>query len=517
MSEDLLEHKEQIEDISSDNQEIGEATLRVLGVVQEKQKSSDAEQLEEKIKNKVEAAIKSCEFVSSPEINEAIKGFYTDHLRLKEAIKAVMEGDYSSDIFTQIAKADGYENWEKQLASKHPFYEHDGSYRPNIVPNAKIYSLQLALYVNSIADSKQEITKEQRLRMLRLAGQSINGLFTESSVGVSTLGEEDINEAANLADGLIEQAGTDELFYFGPSNRGNFTKGSSLRYSIVSAQEAFWSDVRPAGSLVFHGSSDMGGINLRGLMSRNQQLRETGTMVNNTALNFNGDTMHSVVPHFSEFYSMGEYSHGEQGGTLAIPLIKIITEAPYARDAHYAAVKQKPGSSHLITSPVMSRPTGYVGAGQPDYVDSQGQDRVFFSSADENGERLPDDYEISMFDKSNKPATYIILRGPRHTAERELHNLGVGYGFPERMIIEFPESEGTDLSEKLKQQKEAVESQVKELQSQYLEAYKSYGIIVPLRRGVFAQTFENMPEKSLKGRPSPKIYNKYTYGTGRNV
>jgi len=55
------------------------------------------------------------------------------------------------------------------------------------------------------------------------------------------------------------------------------------------------------------------------------------------------------------------------------------------------------------------------------------------------------------------------------------------------------------------------------LQQEYFAAYNGRGVVVPLRRGVFAQTFENMDTDDKKGRPAPTKYNAYTPGTGKRV
>jgi hypothetical protein len=57
-------------------------------------KISDSELLDQLINERVGRAMKSSEFVPTPEIEEAFKGFYTDHYTLQAAISAVAAGNY---------------------------------------------------------------------------------------------------------------------------------------------------------------------------------------------------------------------------------------------------------------------------------------------------------------------------------------------------------------------------------------------------------------------------------------
>jgi hypothetical protein len=98
--------------------------------------------------------------------------------------------------------------------------------------------------------------------------------------------------------------------------------------------------------------------------------------------------------------------------------------------------------------------------------------------------------------------------------EKALLGLGTGFGFPERIVIERPNKQGQLTYD---ERVAATAEVIKQVQQEYLEAYARYGVIIPLRRGVFAQAFENMDVQDVAGRRAPTIYNRYTYGTGKKI
>jgi hypothetical protein len=462
---------------------------------------TEVERLDTFIHDRAGEALEAIEFEATPELNEAVKGFYHDHYYLAGAVSAVAEGRYDSELFTAIVNDPNTQDWEKQIGTLYPSHTQDREYSS---PNARVAAYRLAKMAQEIDGTKahttEEQVKEQRFNALRQCGVALNQtLFREVAVGITTISDTEILLASELAQKIKAETNGRKIWEV-PADSVSFPDGDTVERLIKSDIETFWADTRHAGQLEFHGTGNLDGINLHGLMSRNQQVRKTGGMRAQTALNYGGDTMHSVVPHFSEFYGMGGYVMGESGGTIAVPLAKIINKAPYARDARYAMVLPKQDDTEeKVPMPTLTKPTGRVGAGKDDTFGKGGLDRVFFSSADETSDTLPDDYEIDLFDKSNKPATYIVDRTMTlHNPKRELHELGVGYGFPERLIVD-PDTD--------------VEVSIQKLQADYFEAYNHRGIVVPLRRGVFAQIFENLPVDQGKGRNKAKIYNRYTPGS----
>jgi hypothetical protein len=484
MSEDISVNS--VHDTNLPSQALTEATPEL----------SEVARLDSFIQERAGEAIRGCEFQETPQLKEALKGYYHDHYYLAGAIGAVIEGRYDSKLFDTILADPELEAWEKTLGSKTPQSIKD---REFLSPNASVAAYRLA---RMAVGMRAEASEDGHFNLLRQCGAAINeSLFQETSLGITTIGEDEIGLVSQLANKVKAAAGGRNIWE-AQTGRVSFSDGETVIRMIQDSKERFWADTRHAGQLEFHGSGDLGGINLHGMLSRNQQVKRTGNMRTQTVVNYGGGTMHSVVPHFSEFYGMGGYVMGDTGGTIVVPLIKIIDQAPFARDGEYAAMHLKEtGTEVLIPQPTLVSATGRVGAGQADTVGKGGRDRVFFSSPDETSGKLPDDYEINIHDKTNKPATYIVDRTlPDHNPKRELSELGMGYGLPDRLVIEV----GDD-----------VEGSIRDLQEQYLESYAHRGIVVPLRRGVFAQALENMPVEQIKGRNNPKIYNRYIPGSGK--
>lgn len=454
---------------------------------------SESEVLDEFIAERAKEAMNDCEFQSTPELQESIEGFYHDHFYLAGAIKAIAEGRFDSELFEAILRDPRIKDWERGLGESAPVSE---------IPNAITAAYRLARISQKIVGDQGQLSEEQmrerHVNALRHCGDALRiTLFRETSVGISTIGDSEVVLAQELATQVrsaASEAGFDE------SSKGwhRLPDPDNFPYLIGKSQEAFWDDTRHAGQLLFHGTSDLGEIHNRGAMSRNQQVRETGRMNAQTTVSDDGGrTMHSVVPHFSEFYGGHQYAAGERGGTFAIPLVKIIEQAPYARDAKYGLLIPKTNGVLDRVPSATRQSVGSSAAGEADEVGSRGPDRVFFASPDEESDTLPDDYVIKMNDKKGKPATYVV--NDNYTRSKmDVNNLGVGYGFAESLVIE----EGQES-----------EAPIRALQEEYQRQYASRGIVVPLRRGIFAQIFENHPVESEGRRRTASIYNRYTPGS----
>jgi hypothetical protein len=476
------------------------------GALQDAKAEAEVRTLDEFISTRTREALRSSEFQETPELRESIAGFYEDHYYLAAAIRSVTEGDYEAGVFTRILDNPKIMLWEKNLGSK-LLHEGDSGTMPS--PNVVVASYRIAKMVEDFTRTRTvlspEQAKERQFNILKQCGVALNDmLFNETSVGITTIGETEVATAKELAASLQNLAGG-RLINDVYNRRISFNSPQDVEGNIRRSIDTFWSDTRQAGQLEFHASPTMGSINQAGLMSRNQQVRTTGAMNAQTMVQIGtSGYMHSVVPHFSEFYGGGAYSQGEEGSSVAIPLINVIRVAPYARDAKYGLLVPKNDSViERVPQPTALSPVDSINAGRSDRVGNQGPDRVFFASPDERSDKLPDDYIIQLHDKNKRPPAYIINRNlDDETGRRELRLLGLGYGAPERLIIEKGQS---------------AEGSIKELQELYIRENAHYGIVVPMRRGVFAQNFENVNVDDKHGRSDANIYNKYSYGTEKRV
>jgi len=469
---------------------------------QETTERSESEVLDDFIAERVGEAMRNCEFESTPELQESIEGFYHDHFYLAGAIKAVAEGRFDSDLFQTILDDPRVKEWERKIGRRVPT-EQNGDVRQS--PNAATAAYRLAVMAQEIVGSQEQLSVEQMetrhlfaLKQCRAAVSSV--LLQETSVGITTVGDPE----AALVDGLSMQLAEVVDRIDNDDARWDALRRSDPRSAedkIKDTQYVFWSETRHAGQLLFHGTGDLGAIHGKGLMSRNEQVRRVGHMRAQTAVE--ADTvglMHSNVPHFSEFYS-GEYASDVGGGTLAIPLARVIEQAPFARDNKYGLVVPKSGAVLDRVPSATRKSVGSVGVGTNDDSGSSGEDRVFFASADEESETLPDNYVLSMGDKSKRPATYIVDQPLNERFKRAGTNwLGTGYGRPDRLTIESSNDDER-------------EAQIRSLQEAYEREYASQGIVVPLRSGVFAQIFENQSSSMGQGRREATIYNSYTPGS----
>jgi hypothetical protein len=472
------------------------------GALQDAKAEAENRSLDEFINTRTNEALRGLEFRETPELQESVHGFYEDHYHLATAIKAVAEGNYGAGIFTKILENPKTKGWERNLGSQ-LLHEGDTGVQPSA--NAVIAAYRIAEMAQDLARTESVLTPERakarQFNLLKQCGVALDDkLFRETSVGITTIGEGEVALAQELAASLQEQSGG-RLIVEMYNRNISFPSPEDVEGNIRRAIDTFWSDTRHAGQLEFHASTTIGGVNRLGLMSRNQQVRVKGSMTAQTMLQQGGSgLMHSVVPHFSEFYGGGQYGEGNEGGTVAIPLINIMREAPYARDAQYGLLIPKNDTvMEKVPKPTIKSPVDSVGVGRSDRVGATGPDRVFFASPDERSDRLPDDYTIKIYDKKRRPPVYIVDRNIEDkTGGRELRSLGLGYGAPERIVIEKGQTaEGT----------------IRELQELYIRENAHLGIVVPLRRGVFAQSFENVDVADAEGRAGATIYNRYEWGS----
>lgn len=459
----------------------------------------------EKLNARIGEALTSCEVEATPEVREAIKGFYEDHYSFAELIHKAIDGTFTPEECDTILD----KNVGKIIAAE----DVEGFIR--IPPTGRYVSEQLPS-VNHASTLLAAVTKEQlantdssraaELRKATLIHASllIEQLFNESSLPVTTIGEEETKIISDLFD-KIANAATNE-FPDASLNGDTLQWGKSWMYAssepkqklisrVERTRDEFWSDTRMAGQLVYHNTGHLDGVAVSGgLMSRLQQKRELGEMRTTTPGADGRGLHHSVVPHFSEEYSPTTYKGGDRtrgslvsSGTVAVPLVNIIEVAPFARDAQYAMVTVK-AIETLDKVPVHDAVGDPAVDGQ-DRPGRDGGDRVFFASPTQSGDKLPDEYVIRL--NGSRPQatrnTLIFFGNEEISASPEY---GLGERFADRLHIP-DRSQAPNL--------------IKELQRECIQLNQGK-IVVPLRRGVFDFIPEGMEWAPGYRAPQTKSY-----------
>lgn len=460
------------------------------------------------LKERIQEAYKSCEIKLSPEVMEALQGYYTDHYKLADIIGVACGDDITEEELKALLER------EDGVVEKSHFDDFVKAYNYasfSAPPSAESAVRILAhLKLREIQAQTEEDRSIAKDLLLRCASASLQEtLFQETSLGITTLKDDDIDIIENLFSRIVEASSDTSADLVESHRDGNSIEwpinNGKIRHrlpnykhilqNIQNKKDRFWEDCRMAGQLELHNTGHMPLITQRGniLLPRTEQHRRYGTMHVQTAV---GDQMHSVVPHFAERLDTGRgykiagnhhlyktETEGRGGATILIPLADIIRVAPYARDAHYAVVEQKDPTKRLVDQPTTHHLES-IGVGEPDREGSQGKDRVFFASSKlEDG---PDAYEIKM----GSASTILFIGDDLKGSE----GYGSGDGFPQIRRAVNPEEASYEVD---KAQKDTLEQ----------PAYKGK-VVVPLRRHIFNFIPENMNTAyNTAGRKAP-TYNR---------
>lgn len=440
---------------------------------------------------RIEDAITNCEIATSPESKEAIRDYYEDHYRLASTIHNIVSGE-------QIDHSDYDQSLtDTPFTMRNHFIklnEADANYREN--PDSSSVKMELV-----------ETTVE-----------AMNDLFTESSLGIITLSTAEMTKRLALIDQVsafaeslgfaIERPnyGYDkddpqiEVIIRPGAKRGAGNRTVSILAgapTVKSAVKQFQGDIRNAGQLEYHSSAHIGQIiESGGIMPRNEQARKNGShTVGSSRYEIYRGHHHSNVPHFSEIMAeRPEYtdiSDGSevplQSGTIAIPLARIIKEAPYARDALFGIVTIDESKSEYVPPQKSITTVGTIGAGSPDRVgDSTGPDRVFFSSHKDNADSSPDSYKIDVVGQEAGPSTVIFI-------------------YEDGAFNQVPLPQGEQFPRIIRVMKtDSLSKKRREIQKEADEKYEGM-VIIPLRRDVFEFRPENAPYGAYENR-SPARY-----------
>ncbi len=484
--------------------EIGNEALEdaELDVISPTESYSDPEKLNQRIGE----ALASCEVEETPEVHEAIKGFYEDHYLFAELIDKAVGGTLTlEECDTVLVKNVGNIITAEDVDSfiKIP---HTGRYSSEQLPSVNHASTLLAAVAKEqLANTDSNRASDLRKATLIQTSLLLEQLFNESALPVTTVGEEEAKIINDLFDKIAAASTTefsdavlagDTLSWGNGITYASSASKQELITRLEQTRSEFWSDTRMAGQLLYHNTGHLDDIaKSGGLMSRLEQKRRTGVMNTQTREASHGEH-HSVVPHFSETYDPWGYKitkgvKGEDGhvstGTIAIPLANMIEAAPYARDAQYAVVTAKTEGT-LEKVPIHDT-VGTIGVGGADEPGESGSDRVFFASATQTGDKAPDEY-ILKNGGPRMPETRntLIFVGDEEIAASPTY--GLGERFPDRLLIP-KEYQAAEL--------------IKVLQDRYIDMNRGK-IVVPLRRGVFDFIPENMEWASSYRAPQTKSY-----------
>lgn len=462
-------------------------------------------------------------FEVTPELEGNIRDFFTDNYALAGDIETILTEDLanlsaaermarSRELQTEV------DNHFMDPANFNKHYESALIYG-NMPPAIShlIRPFLARLHQDRLANPEDEHLKLIEIMML---AKSVEGLFAEPSVAISTVGEQERSTVAKLAQKLstkIEDSG-----YF--DHNGGVINGLQAPRSINmyavrnpdtfinKAEETFWNDCRYAGQLLFHNSGDMPRSRHRGeLLPRRMQQVHNGEMHIQTAER-SGSSLHSPMIHWSEQFSADEYKGpaGSSGGTIAMPLWKIIHTAPYARDAHYGRLKVKADKADDFKEKVrLIDTTGNIGLGSFDYQGYVGTDRTFYSSPhdvepDAPVEEAPDGHSFKL---NRSDYAVVIGEDEMYTAMQS----GLGESFPTPFGIDVPSmpdrntwvfmsSEERHTFQETRQK--AIDDRIRELQHESAARWPDE-FVVPLRSGVME--FDIGDDGRYEGRNSAKF------------
>ena len=464
----------------------------------------------EKLQARIDKAVEAVEVEPTPEVIEAITGYYTDHYELAGVIDDILSGSLSSDVVDALLERRSVVSQDKfPKASRALDYASGGA-----MPNAESESQFLAYLWREYNAQDQGPKKDKAYdRLMRAVGHGIGSIFSESSLPRTTTDDQEIDIVVSLQDRYIntverlvqESEGKHPPTTSAVVSEGrvvawpyNFSAGVDapdwppeprwhrLEYkhkppdrekyasSVEYAKQAVWDDSRHAGQLLYHNTGHFGDMSRSGyLRPRTEQFRQQGEMRIQMASH---EKMHSVVPHWSEEYDPRGYKMGDTRdasrqtgtGTVAVAIGDVVGEAAYARDAKFGIVVPRENSDPDVP---LNVGTTFLGVGNPDYPGRWGADRVFFAAVDQD-EGQPDGYGIRLDQR-----TTFIFHGQKEISASELY--GLGESFPGRVEIQ-EEDDPLDA--------------IVQLQAEYLANPQYSGkLVVPLRRGVLNYAPENTP------------------------
>ena len=433
------------------------------------------------LETRIEAALARVDFQPTPEVREAVGGFYADHYRLAGFLTDLLAGD--AEI----------EPPEADPATPHELRQ---------------TASQLAEAYQNLRDNPDGHATQ--VEFLRQAVDANQRLFAESSLGVTTVSEAELDLRHRIGDQILEFGQRHGLTPRIVDDRTRLTPDGTRFDPVVEiAQDQFWADVRRASRLEFHGSVGIGPVIASGgLMSRTEQVRQTGTYATENVRGNEWDgAHHSNVVKFSEFMPQGDYARVGKGmleatpGTVGIPIADIIEVAPFARNAEFATVAVRPQSAGRLEQQTPTeqvvKSIGSGGADQVGFSSANSRQRAFFATPSLSAERPPDDYRLTvsgMGASGRDPASAtraLFTYQPHRDAEADAYHWmpPAGYQFPVHYELKIPQDQhDVDTNQDIV---DRVQTYISD-NPKYRDKY-----VIPLRRGVSIFYLKRVPALTI--------------------
>jgi hypothetical protein len=466
---------------------------------------SQLETLSPSLEARIEQAHEDSSFKQSPEVADAIDGYYKDHYRLGKVIEKVLEDEVTlsdaeavDSLFgTQLMKETA-----KDLITQaaNPATRGVALFKAQAAISERLLK-ERVVATETVAEPEDEYTKH--------LAEWLNGVAIAEGYAVSTGrgGEEAVWDNAKI--GMPEYRMVQSLL-------------SVNRLVLPSSEwqnEGLWNDTRMAGQLLFHNTGNINEVARQGytLRSRTQQRKLTGAAYTQMGVSNNRQYgQHSNLVHWSETYDHNSYKkqagllyRGESArsapGTLAVPLAEMIKIAPYARDSVYGVAELKDGADKSRVT--VNDKVDYIGGQGTDYKGKHGEDRVFMADyrADHTDEAINYDIHVGS------------MNGLQIFTETEMYvdhadgGFGTGEGFPGIVVLPYrsmldPANNHRTFEDR-KPDQERLSQVIKDLQADYQNrpAYKDK-VVVPLREGVVEFVAEAAPnEHGRVGREYQKL------------
>lgn len=439
--------------------------------------------LGEKINLRAELAAEQSDFLPTPELQKGLEGYYQDHYTLAGMIDQNLEpqsDDKSSESILQEIIDYSYFTPD-EITQKIDFIS-ETDRTPQTTKVQELLPLVASVELSLRKDPENPDLQKVRLKLLKRGVQIV---FAEQGVGVTTVSGKEKALIISLAEKInqaIESSGYSESI-------GTIPPEDALT-SIEEAQEGFWQDCRFAGQLLFHNSSDFNALRTGGeIMTRRMQQKMRGETNAQTIESQDGH-MHSPTVHWSESFDHQSYRGSHElgtGGTIALPLERIVQFAPFARDAEYGVLTLKPEVEEEVVPKITINDTAaFIGAGEFDQQGARGIDRTFYASPHDVPpstplEEAPDGYSIPI------DAQTVWVQLDEKDASRA-PTYGYGENWPQNYPIKAETTWQSGLSteeigQKLEKRDEQIAQAIQALQRKSI-ATRPRRIVVPLRSGV---------------------------------